>query len=493
MSKNFLKIDFGYASAQQEGTRAPSLLIDGYLDTNDVSKNAAEGPEFLVLGYKGQGKSAIGERLRLLYQNDSQTFITSINLEDFPYATFSTIVEGKDAPQTKYPAAWSWLLLIYLLASFEKDAGLELGDIGPFNETISALKDMGLLPVAGLPRLVRTSSEHAFKVSIPTFFEGTRKTQSTKIDIPNYVENLKRLVSQVRTTSRHLVVLDGLDEIVTSQSAQWESLGALIFEANRLNALLAGSGVNAKILVLCRTDIFEVLEGANKNKIRQDSAIELDWYSDPAAPQESRLVEIANLRASIAFGSKTEVLKEFFPRRIFQKNAALALLDTTRHTPRDFLQLLKIIQSCSRNGKLDSDTIRNGIRKYSIEYFLPELVDELQGYVSGKEAKEFFKLAGSLRQRDFTAKQLYALAAEDPTNVLSVATIDTILRALFECSGIGNIQQRNGRDFFTFRYRNRHATFNIRERILLHRGLWRALNLPVDGSFDLDGSHPKKP
>ena len=479
--KNFLKINFGYASAQQEGSRAPDLLLDGYLDLNDICRNAVEGPEFLVLGYKGQGKSAIGERLRLQHQNDSQTFITSINLEDFPYTSFSTIIEGKEAAQAKYPTAWSWLLLIYLLASLEKDAGINVPDPQAFQETIAALKEMGLLPVFGLPRLVRASNESSFKVTIPSFFEGSLKNQSTRIDIPNYVENLKRLVAQIRTDSRHLIILDGLDEIVTNQTAQWDSLGALIFEANRLNTMLAESGVKAKILVLCRTDIFELLEGANKNKIRQDSAIELDWYSDPAAPQKSRLINIADLRATLAFGESTRVFEEFFPNKLFGKNAALALLDTTRHTPRDFLQLLKIIQSSTENGILDVSTIRNGIRKYSIEYFLPEMIDELQGYVGATDAKNFFQLAGSLRQRDFTAKQLYAIAAEDPKNTLSDETIDTILRALFECSGIGNIQQIKGRDFFTFRFRNRHATFNIKERILLHRGLWRALNLPVSG------------
>ncbi|WP_228391845.1 hypothetical protein, partial [Gluconobacter aidae] len=50
--------------------------------------------------------------------------------------------------------------------------------------------------------------------------------------------------------------------------------------------------------------------------------------------------------------------------------------------------------------------------------------------------------------------------------------------ALFNCSAIGNIQHRSGgKTYYTFKYRNRHSSFNENEDIMLHRGLWKALNL----------------
>lgn len=495
--KNFQDINFGYASAQQEGTRSPTLLIDGYLDLHDICKTAIDGSEFLILGYKGSGKSAVAERLRLLHQNDSQVFITNVDLEDFPYTTFSQIVPGKDAPQSRYPTAWSWILLIHLIASLDRDAGIEINDQASLDDTLLSLREMGLLPITGLPRLVRRTSETTVKVSVPQFFEGQQKSQTVRIDVPYFVDNLKRLVANIRTESRHLIVLDGLDEIVTNQSAQWDSLGSLVFEVNRLNALFAKCGLSAKIVLLCRTDIFELLHGANKNKIRQDSSIELDWYSDPAAPHKSRLVAVADLRAKIAIGRPVSIFAEYFPKKLFGKGAPQSLLDATRHTPRDFLQLLKNIQSCCDNNAVSTDQVRNGMRKYSVEYFMPEMIDELQGYVSSEEAKEFFKLAGSLRQRDFSRAEILAIAAAESAE-LSIAKIDTVLKALFECSGLGNIQiLADRRVFFTFRYRNRHAPFNINQRMILHRGLWRALNLPVDGIVEAEVSPtpdvPSKP
>jgi hypothetical protein len=484
--KNFRHINFGYASAEQEGSRAPDLLLVGYFDLHDVCRRALESNEFLVLGYKGSGKTAIAERLKLLYEQDSQVFITNVNLEDFPYSTFSQLIKENLAPESKYPTAWSWILLIYLLASLEKDAGLRASEPGSFDETLLALREMGLLPVTGLQRLIRTTTKRTFKLSIPKFFEGSWERQDSRIDIPNYVDNLKRLITELCTDSKHIIILDGLDEIVTSEAAQWSSLGALIFEVNRLNALFARNNVSAKILLLCRTDIFELIAGANKNKIRQDSALELNWYADSRAPSQSLLVKVANMRATLAFGSETELFREFFPRKVFSRQTTRkTLLETTRHTPRDFLQLLKYIQGYCTGPTVTSANVRSGIQRYSTEYFLPEIVDELEGYATASETKEFFQMVGSLRSRIFKVGQIYELLNKD-SKALTQDKVDIILGALFECSAVGNIQQNaRGQRFYTFRFRNRHATFNLKEPIILHRGLWRALNIPSDPNWDL--------
>lgn len=482
--KDFRTIDFGYASAEQEGARAPNLLVDGYIDIRHVCEQALNGDDFLILGYKGSGKSAVAERLRITHEGDSQLFLTNINLEDFPYASFSQIVQENVAPEAKYPTAWSWILLIYLLASYEKDAGASHGEPEAFRQTMLALREMGLTPISGLPRLVRSTTKQTFKLTIPKIFERTWESNDAYTDIPNYVDNLKNLVRDLRSESKHLLIIDGLDEIVTSEAAQWDSLGALVFEVNRLNMLFLKNSVSAKIILLCRTDIFELLAGANKNKIRQDSCVELDWYADPSAPGDSMLVKIANLRASVAFGEKTDLLSEFFPKKTFGRPTMKVLLDTTRHTPRDFLQLLKYIQGCCTDDSISSENVKSGMRMYSIEYFLPEMIDELEGYATANEAKEFFHLVGSLRSREFSAKQIYEVLEKEKSS-LRKDQVDVILRALFECSAIGNVQHRgSGGRFLTYRFRNRHATFNMKEKLMLHRGLWRALNLPVDPTWE---------
>ena len=69
-------------------------------------------------------------------------------------------------------------------------------------------------------------------------------------------------------------------------------------------------------------------------------------------------------------------------------------------------------------------------------------------------------------------------AAANASKMIDVRDMKNALHALFECSAIGNIQHRlPRRTFFTFKYRNPQSTINYKEQIVLHKGLWKAMNL----------------
>src|SRR5664280_2028032 len=125
---DFSKIQFGYSSAETESAQDPGLLIDGFVEMHKVFEEASQGSKLLFLGYKGARKSAIGERLRLSAEGNPLEFVKKINLEDFPFAPFSKIVRGDLEPEAKYPVAWSWILMIYLIESFSRDAGMHHPD-----------------------------------------------------------------------------------------------------------------------------------------------------------------------------------------------------------------------------------------------------------------------------------------------------------------------------------------------------------------------------
>lgn len=56
---DFRKINFGKADAQEEGVEFPDLLKYGYYDNDHVVQQIRETSKFLILGYKGSGKSAL--------------------------------------------------------------------------------------------------------------------------------------------------------------------------------------------------------------------------------------------------------------------------------------------------------------------------------------------------------------------------------------------------------------------------------------------------
>src|SRR4051812_32922962 len=136
----FGDIFFGYTSAERERSQDPRLLLDGYYDLHGQTHAITRGPEYLVLGYKGSGKTMLAERLELLGDQDPTLFVTNVALGDFPFAQFKKIVGGEADNETRYPAAWSWLLLLLLLDSFSRDESSPTLIDPRFTNALTALK-----------------------------------------------------------------------------------------------------------------------------------------------------------------------------------------------------------------------------------------------------------------------------------------------------------------------------------------------------------------
>jgi hypothetical protein len=476
---SFRDIEFGFADARKEGAEAPELLIRGFFDDSGMTEEALSGSSFLFLGYKGSGKTALAERARLLGERDPSLFVTTASLEEFSYGDFKSLAEGAGEAHARYPTVWAWLLLLTLIQSLERDEQGRVDAPSTYRSTLKGLQRLSLLPLPQLNQLVSSSSRRGFKAAIPKFFEFTeeRVAETPDLQLVQMVRLLRDAVLEFPTTSRHVLFIDGLDEILTQEQLQFEALAALISQASKLNDELRAAGKPFKVVVVCRTDIFDRLPGANKNKIRRDSSEALEWFDDPRDPDRTRLVQLVNLRAQRSLTRELNVFDVFFPPTVDQRPVRRVLLEHTRHLPRDVLQLMKSMQRFAppAAGRMSEDQVRSGIRDYSNDYFLPELRDELHGYLDSAAIDMSIKLLASLGSPRFTMDDLERQA--DRLNVGSV-DLDVLARTLFECSGIGMIDDSgSGRPVVTFKYRNRTAMLIPGNRMLVHPGAWKALNI----------------
>ena len=309
----FSELQLGFASAEEESAQAPDLLIEAYR-SRSCNSSATEGRYFLVLGHKGAGKSAVGEHLRLKSHDDPLQFFTLALLGDFPFTQFKKIIPGDTEPEAKYPTAWAWILLIKLLDSFSKDVGAESSSSPKFPESARYPEAPWSSSVPELKHIVQTSSKNSFRVNLASVLDGNYEAQyeDRSLQLPFFVQRLQEICFSFRSDSRHLFIIDGLDDILTRRDIQYQSLAALLFEVGHLNREFRRNGTPAKILVLCRTDIFERLH-TNKNKLRQDSAFNLDWYKNTREPSDSLLVKLVNLRARLQDPSIHDIFERFFP------------------------------------------------------------------------------------------------------------------------------------------------------------------------------------
>ena len=478
---SFKAIEFGKTSGEEEAAEVPHLIADGYFDDGflDLFLNRKK---WLVLARKGAGKSLLGEKIKQVASSSTKSIAASLtHLADFPFKTFAQLMPGQGESATRYPASWSWLLCLQIVDALHSHPGRTKSLNIDANGAIAQLEALGLLPTSDLQRLVVRSAKSGFKAQIPKLLEFFTENSSanTPVDLAflNLVASLKDLIANYSFHGQQFLIIDGLDDILTKERIQYETLSALIFETARLNSFFKQKQVPIWIIVLCRTDIYEVLPGANKNKIRQDSCTEIDWYPSSGDVEQSKLLDLANLRAKLTLKREVDIFSEFFPTHM---NSGVPirnfLADHTRHTPRDFIALLTQIQRYSKGATLLRSEVVDGTKSYSEKYFLPEIKDELVGYATPRELQLFLNCVGEIHDRVFTMAKMSEISLK---HGLSKDKLDVILHALFSASAIG-MKWRDGNSRqtkFEFKFRNPNSAFNPRRTIILHKGLWKALNI----------------
>lgn len=214
---HFRDIPLGRASAELEGAYNPDLIVKGFLDPWNVLDKAKNGPEFLFLGYKGSGKSAIGEHLRLTATDDYSLFVSHTFLSDFPYGNFSRIVTGDAEPESRFPTAWQWILVLRLLDSISKDNGIEEDDFGQLHMSLKALRSAGLLTSDDLKHMVVASSRAKYKAKLLGVLEiefDPNEKKSSELQFLQAITYLRDLLLTVKSNNKHFLILDGLDDIL---------------------------------------------------------------------------------------------------------------------------------------------------------------------------------------------------------------------------------------------------------------------------------------
>lgn len=470
---DFRKIVFGKSDAATESRRYPNLLIKGYLDQMGVIDKAMDSELFLFLGYKGSGKSALLEHIRLTFRDDPNVFINQELLKSFPYKLFSKIVKGGAEQEVRFKWAWESVILLYALFSIDRDESKDVNQLDEWSVAVETLRDSGLFPIINLSDIVNKASKRTFKFRIPQILENTTEYERREVDTDILIDYVRQLLCGVKTDSRHYLIIDGLDEFLSNREDQQRSVIALINSSRDLNNWFTDNCIPFKVIILCRTDVFIHLSDPNMNKTRQDYSYTLNWFEESETDDysSSNLIKLANLRTGLVYPKVTDMFKRFFPSTYAREEIKKALLEYTRHTPRDFLQLLVNIQySCKRNNVTASD-IAAGIKKYSSDYFVTEIRDELAGYMEGNDIELLVTLLSQFKKREFKLIDIKIFADKDPR--YSRLDLYKAFDTLFECSAIGHLKGEDNK--YYIKYRNRNMVFDSNETIILHKGLWKAL------------------
>lgn len=471
----YKSIKFGELSAEEEIDKNPDLVTIGFYDFKGVINSILNGPEFLILGNKGSGKSILGEHLKAtsgLQADETQRFVSKFGMKDFPFKSFAKIIPGDEGPETKLPTAWQWALLVQVILSFKNDLGKSNEFDTEFNSAIDNLTKIGILPSTSISDLARISGANEFKVKIMSFeLSGDlTPTKATDLMFSQVVAHLKGVAMHLQSPNKHIIIIDGLDDQLSEKNNQFVAIATLIGAAGELNKLFREQSVPMKIVILCRKDIHSKLPGANKNKV-SSYTVALNWYEDQVDPKQKNIVKLAQFRAEKSGLNGNLFDKHFQAKYAGNKDAIEYLLDNTRYTPRDFLRLLTEIQNFKTDSTaVSTSAIDKAVKKYSTDYFWPEIEDELDGYCERKSIAKLKQALIHYQRREFSFQDFVTFCCNQS---YEIPDLKKMFEVMYDCGAVSN-RIENGKIFSKMRDGN---DFNERQTISIHRGAIKALGL----------------
>lgn len=477
----FENINFKYTDATEEKVYSPELIDECYVDLMDILSKVNEPAKFLVIGTKGAGKSALASKLQMESGPEWNKFVSADDLEEFEFNLLEKTGGEKGKSIGGAISVWQLLLLIRILDLLVKDELFQFNNSNVL-QLYRAMQNHGLSPSSSLVAIIQQTSRRGAFLTFKAIHAEMRgenvSDTTTKLKDPAAVlQTIKELIGTCEPTeSSFRLIIDGLDHPLKNGRKNSAYLGDLINASRALNLYFANLKIDAKIIIMIRDEVLSLIPDPNLAKRISDNGIPLKWYDNVRSPLQTSLLEVIEKRAH-AVGYKESISflwKQWFDPYIDGKESTTFILDNTRFLPRDLISFFRELQEISVTPPFSRDQVLSALANYS-EWFLQELSDGLVGFVPENIRSDLPSILSELGRRftfaDFSEKLLeHGLGDE--------YSPEEIAKDMFNASWIGNVwQTKESTDRFSFKHRKRNASFNRNHKIIIHNGLWKALNL----------------
>lgn len=445
----------------------------------EQEKEIRNGEKSFVIGRKGTGKTALSEHIGGLKQYD--LFTQKLTFKNFPFNELYSLDNNNYTRPNQYISLWKYLIYSSICRmmiqnnNVDEDVRSTLSEVYGSENSINNLK-----------RSIKKWIAKEFSLSIAgaggkLSLDRSEQTWIDRLDV------LEEVIDDYIDDSLYFIVFDELDEdykniVELGQQTDYMSLVTSLFKAVQdIRSTFNNGRSRIRPVVFLRDDIYDLILDPDKNKW-EDFRVDLDWnlgrlkkllafrISKAAAPDKE----------SLPFEKAWDLLFENTPVGIGTKaKKKVPVFDyvtrSTQHRPRDYVRYLQV--SASQALELGQDIITADIVKKVDKgfsnYLKNELVDEIHGVLP--DILEIFGVISEIRKWVFSIdefREIYSDRLEK--GFLQTRDPDFVLRILFHFSVIGN---QAGVGVHFFRYTNKEAQFNFKEKIVVHRGLFKALQI----------------
>ena len=381
-----------------------------YTDIFDVN-DFIQQKKFLILGYKGTGKTYYARKIQNIKEELSNKVI-NCNMEKF-YITLRKL-EKKKIKNIRRELDMIWRFIIYIeIFKIVKDEKLNKEDkaiiktINKFLNKNSFLLDLSsdkiLKKIIDEEIEVKSNIGINIKKKLGMFLNKNKKENSQKTVLKaEYFEFLDSLEEKIRKLLNNLgygisIFFDELDSKFVNTKNNKDILLSLIEESSRINSEYN----NLDIFICLRTEIFRLLNSSDLNKILEDKSVTFKWDEESLLKMLKRRLETQDIENSEFFykyfGGENIQIK--IKKRTKQIPVMNYILHRTRYRPRDIIAFFKYLLKENSNIPITKSRIDKE-SGYS-NYLYNEVMNELVGFYTEENIPIRFQMIEKFNKTTF--------------------------------------------------------------------------------------------
>lgn len=449
-------INVGEVSAERDNN-----LADYFFDAG-VSKSIIANPkQYLLLGRKGAGKTAVFLHLTGKPSNlfSSDDLVVGLSLQSYNWQAHQLLNDSQKEGGFQHRDSWRFVLYIETvkavvthLQSSGKPVPKNLQKAASilekiFSKPVPSWTDLlgeKLYSLAGLELPGFDLSEDNFsastgKISFEDVQEKTELRAVMNRNISALTNWLEKCLHEIPSGIKIFLVFDRLDEawVATFIDQSKTIISGLLHASEHVLNIFNGT---IRPIVFLREDIFWTFDINDRNKFREDCSDSLRWNTDSI---EKLMLTRINYYANLAGKSSIASLQDLFQEKEMRSRTkpTMHLFNRTMCRPRDMVAFLKrTVQAAKDDGlvsddqsKLSTKSIYAAEPGYS-EYLYEELSDEWR--TQNPAFGDYLAAIENLKYAIFQPSD-YHLELQKKSLATERADLRKIVRFLFDNSILG--------------------------------------------------------
>lgn len=452
-----------------------------YIDEVQMLLN---GEKNIVVGRKGEGKTAIAQYIYNI--NEYNVFSTQLTFKNFPFNKLYELSNSQYTSPNQYVSIWKYIIYTTICKLMIKNNNIEHSLVDKLKKIFFDDDERETLE-----KMISNYTLKGFGLNIATAgINIDREKNNTEIEWLDLIELFEKIVIKNIDKSKYYIIFDELDEDYKNfeddkeEKRYFDLLTGLLKAVQDTRSIFKRYDLEIYPIVFLRSDIYARIKYSDKNKW-SDILLKIFW-------NEEKIKKLLRHRLNVVFGTSELSFYECWTKIFGTKKVGYGnkqqkkmnsfdyILRSTHKRPRDIIRYLQLCANGMLSGHekkkeffISPHLIKQVDDEFS-EYLKNEIIDEI--YSELPDYEEVFSILSLIRKQTFNLQDFiyYYNQRIDQGADLNKDSKE-ILKILFEVSVIGNVPKIANRNIF--KYESDSAKFNFNEKIIIHRGLYKALQI----------------